>query len=351
MHRHLCSPPLPATLLAFALLSVAAISSGWAAELAPRPARARPQSRVPLLPEKEAWKRLPTATKGAGQPLPLWARALAPSLPRTTAVMLELDYLHRARSPLAPQLRGRMRWVAAHANRCAYTEAYAAADLRRAGLDDRAIRALAGEHTGLPAADRAALEFARKLTLAADTVTGEDVARLIKHYGERQVVAMVLLLAHANFQDRLIGALGLAVEEDGPLPPQEVRFRKNRVTLQVTPRRPPNGRAAPVAERITAADWRALDFARLQKGMEQQRARRPRIRVPSWEEVRKHLPPTYPANRPLRILWSRVCLGYQPELAAAWSLALRTFAEESRQDRVFEETLFWVITRTLRCFY
>ena len=47
--------------------------------------------------------------------------------------MLELDYLHRARSPLAPKVRAQLRWVAAHANRCAYGQAYAAADLRPAG--------------------------------------------------------------------------------------------------------------------------------------------------------------------------------------------------------------------------
>ena len=27
------------------------------------------------------------------------------------------------------------------------------------------------------------------------------------------------------------------------------------------------------------------------------------------------------------------------------------FAQEAKQDRVFEETLFWVVTRSLHCFY
>src|SRR5688572_13230112 len=94
------------------------------------------QARVPLLSSEEAWKRLPPAEHGAGQPLPAWARALAHALPRTTAGMLELDYVYRARNPLDPRLAGKMRWVAAAANRCAYTKAYAAADLRRAGVTD-----------------------------------------------------------------------------------------------------------------------------------------------------------------------------------------------------------------------
>ena len=27
------------------------------------------------------------------------------------------------------------------------------------------------------------------------------------------------------------------------------------------------------------------------------------------------------------------------------------FGEEAKQDRVFEESLFWVVTRTIHCFY
>ncbi len=44
-------------------------------------------------------------------------------------------------------------------------------------------------------------------------------------------------------------------------------------------------------------------------------------------------------------------MGHQPELALAWFTCLRTFQEESAQDRVFEESLFWVITRSINCFY
>src|SRR5262245_39548754 len=51
--------------------------------------------RLSLVASKEAWKSLPPAEKGTGQPLPVWARALAPLLPHTTAAMLELDFRQR----------------------------------------------------------------------------------------------------------------------------------------------------------------------------------------------------------------------------------------------------------------
>lgn len=48
--------------------------------------------------------------------------------------MLELDYLHREKSSLEPRLR-----ALARTNGCAYAEAEATADLRRAGLDEASV--------------------------------------------------------------------------------------------------------------------------------------------------------------------------------------------------------------------
>ncbi len=89
--------------------------------------------------------------------------ALAGSIPRTAASLLRVDYVHRAKSPLDSKLRAQMRWVAAHANRCAYAEEYALADGRRAGLDDEAIEALRrGDFSHRSPAEKSALEFAAR---------------------------------------------------------------------------------------------------------------------------------------------------------------------------------------------
>jgi alkylhydroperoxidase family enzyme len=308
-------------------------------------------SRFPLLNNVETWKRLPPAEKGADQPLPVWARALATSLPRTTAAMLELDYLHRARNPLDAKLRGKMRWVAADASGCAYSRAYAEADLRRAGVSEADLKALSGDPAKLPAIEKAALTFARKMTLNAAEVTDEEVAQLIATHGEKKVVAMVLLLAYAKFQDRLFLTLGVSLEKNGPLPPLEVRFAKSGGAPAPLRKNPEKGVRAPEGK-ITDPEWLALGFDKLQEQMEGQRQREGRIAVPSWEEVKKHLPATSPPRKqPLRIKWSLVCLGYQPELALGWSACTSAFGKEAKQDRVFEESLFWVVTRTLQCYY
>lgn len=296
--------------------------------------------RVPMLGHTDAWKRLPQVEQGGGQNLPSWARVLAATLPHTTAAMLELDFRNRTRSPLGPKLRGQLRWVAAHTNGCRYSEAYAAADLRRAGMDDAAIGQLAGDLRTLPDDTRMVVQFARKLTRDGRSVTDDEVTHLVARYGERQVVAMVLLLAYASFQDRLILALDLPLGSDEPLPPVDVRFvpRPLCASRASPPRKSPQGVAAGASvSRPADTDWPKLDFEDIQKQMAAQRDHRCRISVPG--------------DNPDAPRWGLVCRAYQPELANAWSACVHAFGDEANQDPIFEQSVFWIVTRTVRCFY
>ena len=93
---------------------------------------------------------------------------------------------------------------------------------------------------------------------------------------------------------------------------------------------------APVPEDLPDPDWSSRDLADVRSGVETQRARQPRLRLPADRA----------ANR-----WGLVGQTYQPELATAWSACAQAFGEEADQDPVFEQSLFWVVTRTKRCFY
>jgi alkylhydroperoxidase family enzyme len=339
-------------IMAVALLIVVtagspALSRAAAPEPEPEP------ERVPLLSDADTWKRLPAVLSGGGERLPNWARALAGSLPRTTAAMLDLDRIHRTKSPLGPLLRGKMRWVAARANHCDYSLAYAEADLKRAGLNGQELRALKDERASHSDLERDVLDFAHRMTVDASEVTDAEVARLIARYGEEKLVAMVLLLAYANFQDRLLLALGIAGESDGPMPPPEVVFDRKATSPPVPPRNRPKGRPIPQEpERVDDPFWLSLEFGDLQERLTDQRSRTGRIRVPAWEQVLRVLPPELPKpEKPVRIRWSLVTMGYQPEMATAWSACTRAFGAEAQQDRVFEESLFWIVTRTIHCFY
>jgi hypothetical protein len=179
--------------------------------------------------------------------------------------------------------------------------------------------------------------------------------QLIQAHGEKDVVAMVLLLAYANFQDRLILALGITPAVEAPLPPVEVLFRQDPEALahvsavaRTAPATIPT--ATPVLD-LDLQRWQSRSFTDLQNHLERQRSRSPRIRTPAWDEVKKYLPKDRAEGPPLQVRWTLVCVGYQPELANGWLTTMRTFATEARRDRVFDECLFWVVTRTNECFY
>jgi alkylhydroperoxidase family enzyme len=314
------------------------------------------ESPFPLPTDDECWRKLPPAEKGGGQALPSWARALAISMPRTTAMLLRLDNVHRTRGPLDPKLRSQMRWVAAHANRCDYAEAYALADAKRAGVDNDTLDALKrGDHSRRPAAEKIALEFARKMAVDSAGVTDAEFAELVTAYGERRTAAMVLAMAYANFQDRLLSCLGSPLEEGGPQPPLEVQFApdaaetkaKRPLATQVSPLPEPTGKDLIEDE----PDWTSISFDALQARLETQRRKPTRLPVPAWAEVERGLPPGF--MQPSRIVWNQVCLGYVPELATAWEALMRTNMAEMRSkvDRVFAISLFWIVTRTIDCPY
>jgi alkylhydroperoxidase family enzyme len=333
-------------------------------EIAKLSRRLTERGRLPALSNDEAWKRLPGAT-GTPQPLPAWARMLAGPLPLTTARMIEVDAIHRSGDRLDARLRGRVRWAAADANGCFYGKAMAAADLRRAGCTDADLQTLAASAERLPLADRAAVTFARKMMRQAHAVTDDEVKQLIGLLGEERVVAIVALLAHASFQDRMFLALDVRPEPEGVLPPLAAKFNIPAPSGPAHPpapaprtenRRQPPDSGPPRASSTEAGRPRpepsaARQWLAFQERLDQQRARVGRIRVPSKDEVLRRIGKEHPGLWQSDILWSRVCYGYQPELTDAWFATVAAYRQESSIDPLFQQSIFWVVTESLQCFY
>jgi alkylhydroperoxidase family enzyme len=306
------------------------------------PVTPKSRERLSTMTNEEAWKRLPGAP-AAVQPLPVWARKLAAQLPVTTARMLELDALHRTGNRLDARLRGLARWAAADANGCEYAKAVAVADLLREGVPESEVHDLTVDATHRSGMERATAIFARKMMREAHAITDGEVKELLAYLGEERLVALVALLAHASFQDRIFLAVNVQVDSSGPLPPLTVSFGKPK---------PPAHQAAsevhaPSVTR-TAAGQEWLD---LQDHLDQQRARKGRIRIPSKEEVLKRMGPIHPGAWQADILWSRVCYGYQPELTDAWFDCVSALRQEANLDRILAQCIFWVVTRSVECFY
>jgi hypothetical protein len=280
------------------------------------------------------------------------------------------DYAQRMESPLPPRLRAKLRWMSAHINRCDYAKAYARADFLRVGGQAEQIDKLLEQMDKLPEVERLSLQLIRQLAEAGYTVTDAQINHLVELCGEEQVVAMVLLAAFANMQDRFLLALGLSVEPSGPLPPIKLQLRKEPAVPQVAslgkdvqegqqkarPKRrasPPSANPPPVPEKLDDPEWTVISFDSLRELVKQQIARRQaRIRVPDAKAVIGRLPPELPQpDKQLRIVWHLVTYGYEPRLTAAWSAAGRAFREDSDLDRIHANSMFWVVTRSVQCFY
>jgi alkylhydroperoxidase family enzyme len=314
-----------------------------------------PGFRVPT--DAETWQRLRPAARGSRQPLPSWAKMLAAELPKSAAAFLELDLAQRTKSPVAPGLRAAMRCISAHANRCGYAEAYAAADARRAGVDEDHLSALGRDgYPGWSVDDRSALEFARKMSVDSDSVTDDEFADLVKHFGQKQAASMVLLMAYSNFQDRFLLCLGAPLESGGPMPPNDVAFAPESYVTNTTP--PPPVKKTPLPK-PTGTDlveddpeWKLLSYEKLQDRLETQRQKPTRLPIPSWDEVSRNLPEGL-MKRPSDIVWYRIVFGYAPELAVPFEVFMRTAGAEAspKWDRIFGQSLFWVTTRAVQCPY
>jgi alkylhydroperoxidase family enzyme len=298
--------------------------------------------------QTRAWQRIPQERPS----LPVWACVLVDPLPKATAALLELDYLHRVRNPLGPVLAGKLRWAAADSIGCEYARRYGEADLRRAGVGDEELRQLAGDGSALSEADRAALAFARQLTLAGHEVSDEQMAGLVEQFGPETVVGIVHTVAFANFQNRLFLALGVDIEPDGPLSPVEFTVdRKQQDDVSVPPRRPWDELQSVTANsnRPARVDWGQRDFSTLEQALDRQKNRSPRIRLPDSERL-AGLPPDV-RKRMEKIVWSNISMGYQPQLTGGWFRLMDAFRNEAQLDRIFANSVFWVVTRSNECFY
>ncbi len=305
-------------------------------------------ARFPAMSDNEAWQRLPLEAPR----LPEWGTILARPLPRATGALLALDSRHRADNPIGNVLAGQLRWIAADAIGCDYARATAEADLLRLGEPAEAIRELRQDDLRWSPIERSTFRFAEKMTLGAYTVTDEEVATLTDHYGPATFVGMVHTLAFANFENRLFLALGVAHGEEGPLPPQEWPIDLNDGAAAAAPQRPTHEEllaATPVFEFSEKIDWQDQPITLLDERQLQQTQRTARVPVPD-DDALSFLPPEQ-QQRSGAIVWSRVSLGYQPELTQGWFTLMDAFRGESQLDRVFSNTMFWVVTRNNECFY
>lgn len=101
--------------------------------------------------------------------------------------------------------------AASMANECAYCTAAHKPTARKNGITDEEMRAIETEqYQDFSTADRAVIQYARELTAEADA--NETNQALFRNFNDEQVVEITLVVAMANFTNRLNNGLDLQPE-------------------------------------------------------------------------------------------------------------------------------------------
>ncbi|HZZ81289.1 MAG TPA: hypothetical protein VFE62_22490 [Gemmataceae bacterium] len=205
-----------------------------------------------------------------------------------------------------------------------------------------------GDKDALDADIRVAAMFARKLTLEGHAITDAEFAELLRIFGPEKVTAIVHTVAYANFHNRVVLGLGAA---GGAVPPVDAKFAPEKLAKLSTPARPPwdDLKSAKPGGLSVRVDWSKAGPNELNLALEKQKGRKLRIPLPDASRI-KDLPTNERAQAE-RVVWTNVSSGYQPEMPRRWFAALYTYYDEAKVDRVFTNSVFWVVTRTNDCFY
>ena len=103
----------------------------------------------------------------------------------------------------------RLFWIVSRTNDCQYCLGHQELKLKRAGMTDDQIASLDGKWTAFPAAEQAAMQFTRKVTLTPHLVTDEDLATMRQHFRDEQFADILQTIAGNNSTNRWTASTGI----------------------------------------------------------------------------------------------------------------------------------------------
>ncbi len=184
---------------------------GRLAEAKRRVARLKPTREVPAKAEPiEAAKAEPIGAAGA-EPIEATHERLLAVIPQAgpTAVRQARDAMSKGK--LDARLKAKIAFLAAFEDEAWYMQSLVLARLGAAGVTRKQAYDLAAGDLGSVAdpAERAALRFARKLTVDPVQVVDADIESLGEHYSPYQIAEIIHVVATSAMLDRFTESVGL----------------------------------------------------------------------------------------------------------------------------------------------
>ena len=336
------------TLTALAALSVAAATAAGARadedDAAPKPVpRTRPEMKQALEALKGRAPRLPLPQptpeereRAAGRPVVSNVRARALYLPRA---WYAADFKPDPAMTLDDTFKVKLFWIVSRGNNCQYCLGHQEVKLAMAGVAEDEIAALDADWAGFTDAERAAMDFTRKVTLRPHEVGEKDVDALRRHYDDAQLIELIYTVSFFNSVNRWTDSLGL---------PQDRAFRDHAIELDTPTSVAFQDRPTVVAPASEPERPRLEPREEVLRRLAAARARAPRVELPAEEQARAALPTDRPAG-PLS-QWVRA-LSIFPTTGVAQIQALTAVRETGKLDPKLKAQLAWVAAREDRAWY
>ena len=166
--------------------------------------------RVPTADVSTTLEVVPSSVKFGTNP-PQWVRVLA-NFPKAGPIVIGAVRASREEGRLDPVLKAKCAWVSARQDRAWYALDVARRDLEALGVSKDQAFALDGDGPDVPAAERVALAFARKITADPALIDDDDFAALRAHFRDAEVVEIIHHLTSDVYFNRLTEACGLPLD-------------------------------------------------------------------------------------------------------------------------------------------
>jgi uncharacterized peroxidase-related enzyme len=140
----------------------------------------------------------------------------------------EIESLMFGPSDLSRQLKEMIITAVSQINSCEYCMDWHAADLKQTGLGDEDVRKFLDgkwKEVAMDEKAKAIVDYAEKVTVAAASITDEDIQNLRSvGFSDRQILEATIMACHTNYANRLMDALNAK--------PRPYRYLKAKTSTQ-----------------------------------------------------------------------------------------------------------------------
>lgn len=250
-------------------------------------------------------------------------------------------------SGLDPSFRTMIFWIVSRGNNCTYCLGHQESGLANRGVSDDTLAALDADWNYFEPQQKAAFEFASKLSFYPHEFTPDDVAELKKHFNEKQVIELIVTIAGFNATNRWTGPMRIQ---------QDVLFEFTRPTSEkyakslsrVAPTARGLGTGLVPAHKRARPEWESWE--EVQKQLASTAARTPLVPLSDEETTRSWLasndmPPEWSSQH-----WTRL-LSTLPKTGAERAVALYKIGTFGTLEPRSKSIIAYVAARDDRAWY